>query len=443
MSNSKKLQTFIKSNYQRLFKENRFSEISCVFLENLFLHIYDGFEQHKVAEIKEEILEMKHTFPQGPDYFYISSEIRRKIENLPKIGKKIEFTIGSRSVTIFFVLPMEPVLSKDKQQTFFEACDDYTKKVYSWLYTAFVYGSNKCSRHLDIYLYFTNEEKVLPSEKYKDIIESFSKYREPPDISIGQSHSNSAFTFSCNRSSDSKENDIYIYRFEEWFKVLIHESFHAVKLDFSSILQTDINSKVLELYDVKSDPRFYETYTETWAELINIMFYVFMKLDKKKIGENLVKVNTNIERKVYVRGLIRKVEKVLELEQMFSMFQCAKILNHFGLTYRELVSMDIESSKKRSELYKEKTQVLSYYIMKSVFLWNVENFVEWCAIKNRGSIQFLSKRNVFDLIEWLKQLYREPTYMKTIESIEKGFEKKGVSPTIFTRTTLRMTLIET
>ena len=38
---------------------------------------------------------------------------------------------------------------------------------------------------------------------------------------LGESHVNTAYTWHC-----SPNNKIVIYRHEEWFKVLIHESFH-------------------------------------------------------------------------------------------------------------------------------------------------------------------------------------------------------------------------
>ena len=433
--NSKQLQTFIKSHFQKLLPKNRFSPVSTVFLENLFLRMEEGFSQFDTAEIKEETLNMKTTFPTGPDYSYISEEIRSKIENFPKIGKKFEFVLThssglERIIRVYFILPMGPILTPGKQSLFLESCLKYIKKIYTWYYIANSFSSTACSRDLDIYLYFTNHLKSLPKEN--SMIDG-----ELMDISIGQLHSNSAFTFSCNRIEHSKENDIYIYRFEEWFKVLIHESFHSLGLDFSGIPQIDIDSKILELFDVKSDPRFYETYTETWAEIINAMFFVY--LSKKPRQRRTLKKRDS---KTLTQSLVTNLASVLELEQMFSIFQSTKVLQHFGLTYRELVSTDSVSSEKRHRLYKEKTQVLAYYIMKSVFLWNVENFVEFCAIKNRGSLQWANKRNIFDLIGLLKTLYQDPKYMKTIEYMEKEFDKKTKGSHPFIGTTLRMTLLE-
>lgn len=425
--NSKQLQAFIKNDFKKLLKRTKFSDISITFIETLFLRMKEGFESFKNTVLKEELLDLRRTFPKGPDYSHISQEIRDIIENSIKIGKKFEFLLADslgnpRVIRVHFILPMEKVLSLAKQSLFIDSCMEHLKMIYTWFFMATSFASPSCSRDLDIYLYLTNHTKVLPKDN--KIMDG-----ELTDISIGQIHSNSAFTFSCNREHDTKENDIYIYRFEEWSKVLIHESFHSLGLDFSSTSQKDIDPKIRELYDVETDPRFYETYTETWAEILNAMFIVYLSKDKRMDSH---KKQTEL--------FIRRLEDFIELEQLFSMFQCAKVLHHYGLTYREFVSKDSISSEKRHRLYNEKTHVLAYYIMKSVFLWNSEDFVEWCAIKNRGSLQFYNKRNIIDLVGLLQQLYKSPKYMKTIEAVEKIFDKKSTE--VLERTTLRMTLLE-
>ena len=42
-----------------------------------------------------------------------------------------------------------------------------------------------------------------------------------------------------------------IYRREEWKKVLIHELFHSLCLDFSSVKYDDLRTKMKKLFDVK------------------------------------------------------------------------------------------------------------------------------------------------------------------------------------------------
>ena len=57
-----------------------------------------------------------------------------------------------------------------------------------------------------------------------------------------QSHVNSGYTYTCKEN-----NEIVIYREEEWLKVLIHESFHAYGLDFSSFPHGSISGSRIQV----------------------------------------------------------------------------------------------------------------------------------------------------------------------------------------------------
>ena len=61
-------------------------------------------------------------------------------------------------------------------------------------------------------------------------------------------HVNSAVTTSCTTSGS-----LVIYREEEWFKVLIHELFHVMGLDFSATHSDIYTSKLREYLNVDSD----------------------------------------------------------------------------------------------------------------------------------------------------------------------------------------------
>ena len=68
---------------------------------------------------------------------------------------------------------------------------------------------------------------------------------------------------------------IVIYRDEEWFKVLIHELFHNLDLDFSTMNISKIRQKLLYKFEIKSKYNIYETYCEIWARILNIADKIF------------------------------------------------------------------------------------------------------------------------------------------------------------------------
>ena len=140
------------------------------------------------------------------------------------------------------------------------------------MYLACNYSPSKCSHKINIYLYFTHLKKYLPTSGYY----------------IDQSHANTAFTTSCKTITE-----INIFRHEEWFKVLIHESFHCMGLDFSEYEQTKIDKHVLSIFPVNSDVRLFETYCEMWAEIINTLIISFVSYKNFDDIENITIEHTN------------------------------------------------------------------------------------------------------------------------------------------------------
>ena len=82
-----------------------------------------------------------------------------------------------------------------------------------------------------------------------------------------------------------------------------------------------------------------------------------------------------------------------------------------GLTYQDLYSNTYNSHMIRVNLYKEKTNVLSYYIIKCVLMNNYQGFLLWC------------KTNNFSLLQFKKTISNQREYCKFIE---KNYKKKGM-----------------
>ena len=81
------------------------------------------------------------------------------------------------------------------------------------VYFCLMYKNNKRMKSLDVYLYLSNEKKILPESNV---------------TILGLNECNTAVTYAC-----SERGSILIFREEEWKKVLLHELFHSLCLDFS------------------------------------------------------------------------------------------------------------------------------------------------------------------------------------------------------------------
>ena len=221
-------------------------------------------------------------------------------------------------------------------------------------------------------------------------------------------HVNTAYTYACR-----EETNIDIFRKEEWFKVLIHETFHSMGLDFVCMDNTIIEEKIGDLFPVKKyDIRVYETYCEMWAEIINVLFIAFFGSRRKDF---------NI--------IIKKMNKMLAYEAYFSLFQMNKILENYEMNYDDLLT--------NRKIYRENTYILSYYILKSIFMCFLNVFIEWCH-KHNKDIDFNKTDNVLrEFGSLVEKLYKDPIYLQNVERI-----RQMKSSNKFVNNTMRMSLYE-
>jgi hypothetical protein len=248
------------------------------------------------------------------------------------------------------------------------------------LQVATLYASPNCSKKVTVYLYLTDLKKLLPKKN---------------KIELDAEHANTAFTTSCQL-----ETEIILYRREEWFKVFIHESFHNLGLDFAGS-----KTNLSQIFPINSEFKLYETYTELWAELMNIIF-----IDVAS-GKPFNKV---------------RLEKYIQIERKFSLIQSAKILNHFGITYSDILT------GKAKEKYKEDTEVFCYFILKTILLYNCNDFIEWLDNHQKPVANKVDKF-VKDLIL--------PRYNE-IQIVMDKFQQYVKPSKTFIGSTLRMTALE-
>jgi len=320
---------------------------------------------------------------------YIPIEIKDSINKKRKHKTELIFHVRDRKI-ILSMYHFENISTALLNQ--------HINRVYLWLYVASQFAPSKCSRTLNINIYFTDAKKRLPLKKQ-------------PLQSI---HANTAFTTSC-----SIETEINIFRQEEWFKVLIHETFHCLGLDFSDSKRDGANARILTIFPVKSDVRLFETYCEIWAETINVMFIAFFSTR-----------NNNITK------MLEKTENMMHYERMFSLLQCTKVLKHFHLTYDELYKKDALSHSKRKENYKEETQILSYYILKCIYMFHLNEYLEWCLSNNGETLNFhKTQENIEGYIVLLESLYARPEFLSAMRQYEK------IAPSTLANT-LRMSVFE-
>jgi hypothetical protein len=95
-----------------------------------------------------------------------------------------------------------------------------------------------------------------------------------------------------------------------------------------------------------------------------------------------------------------------------------------GLTYKNLYLNDSNSNMLRENLYKENTSVLSYYIIKTILLYNYKSFLVWCNTNNISLLQFKkSNKNLISFCDFIESKYNNKPFLRNIECAKKVFEK--------------------
>ena len=134
---------------------------------------------------------------------------------------------------------------------------------------------------------------------------------------------------------------IYIWRYEEYKKVLIHELIHYFMLDYGYLNNKKLDDIPYKIFNINGNNVCNESFTETLATLIYLIY-----ISKKD------NINLNI---------------LINQEINFLALQVAKIIHHFdGNNNQESFKIEI----------KQTTSVVSYYILKFYLMNNLQQFID-------------------------------------------------------------------
>jgi hypothetical protein len=159
---------------------------------------------------------------------------------------------------------------------------------------------------------------------------------------------NQKFIYPDNANSGSCiiGHKIMIWRYEEIYKVLLHELIHFYNLDFYSKEHNNITDFISNNYCINGSDSTSEAYTELLAVIIHTL---------------LISNYTNTD-----------FAKLLWYELIHSSIQITKLLNNFNLD----IFNDIHKKNDSCQSYiNQKTSVFSYYIIKTALLFNLDKSI--------------------------------------------------------------------
>ncbi len=354
-------------------------------IRHLYRLILDAHMKTRSLRIEPKVNKIENVkdipMPRGFDSVFIPEIIRESIKMDSTDSIVFEQEVNNRKIRIYITcmgLNIEQEMSKYVE---------YIRMILSWFTLVSQYSNNSCSNRLSIYLYMTDFKKELPASTI-DVIDVMNV--------------NSGLSDVCQRDSE-----IIIYRKEEWLKVLIHETFHNLGLEFSTMNIYDFQQDILRLFPIESKLALYESWAESWAIIINTGLCAFFLLEDVDIEDDF----------------ILHYEYLILYEKMFSCFQLVKVLNHMGLRYDILIKKDAKELVK--SMYKEKTNVFAYYILKFIIIYDHVGFLSWSKKNNPHWMRFLqTKTNLQSFFQYIKRMYKRKDILQLIKSVEFLFKKE-------------------
>lgn len=212
---------------------------------------------------------------------------------------------------------------------------------------------NRSDKSQKIIYFETHKKKKFPRTK---------KYLGPNEINTGLTIINF-----------NKNGNIILYRREEVLKVLIHELIHSNLID-EKLIFSPKNNYIDKFICVNNSIVINEAFTENFASLLNLFYiHIFLKLP------------------------ISKLNTMFNNEVKYSNFISNKLLEYYNI---ENIDQIIKNNNKCKNIFNQKTNVFSYYILKNIIL---NNHIIFSKIWEKNSNFYKITNDLFinDLIDLL------------------------------------------
>ena len=280
------------------------------------------------------------------------------------------------------------IISVDRHHRNPAKCEAFAMNVVArmlrWLAVAYSRAQPKCARRLEVFLYDTGCRKESPASDVH---------------TLSTQHVNSAFADVCARSGE-----VVVFRREEWFKVFIHETFHALGMDYTTMDLHRFDKILRSIYHLDIEYAAQEMYAETWARILNACYLA--------------------QDSAYSGGGLKMAYSLLEIERLHAISQSHRILNRMGLSYQTLVSREREVVTMKRMAYKEETSVFSYYVATAVLLSQFPAFLQYCDRHNSNLFDFTKKQsNTLAFATFFADMATSDGIPETVDCLMK---KRGV-----------------
>ena len=138
-------------------------------------------------------------------------------------------------------------------------------------------------------------------------------------------------------------------------------------MDFIDLDLKSANEQLRRTFCIPHDDiLLFETYTETWARIINTIFNTYF---------TATDATTTTSRPHFIHAVREKLAE----NAMFYAYQAVKVLDIMGLKYAHITVQSAENTEMCRKRYAEDTNVYAYYILGGILSVNAMPFISWCC----------------------------------------------------------------
>jgi hypothetical protein len=292
---------------------------------------------------------------------FISPKVYEYIlENTPNfLEETVRF--GGNSITLLSMTPINPNNIESAKR----------------IYTHIEGLANKSNDTIKCYIYLTPFNKSLDLER--DNITSAD----------------------CNTASTTffvaeEYVEVVLWRHEEWCKVLYHELIHAFAIDYRLRLNAGYETRLLEVFP-HYNRSIREAYTEVLATLLS---------NPTSLKDETVFLGSQVNKIIYYMSVPREALVALGQDSK------ADVNNKEGIEYIG------KFFKSPNRLLDPSTNTSSYYILKSIYLWNciyrdktlldISNITDKVYVNSNFYKVLLEALESGEYIKWLQSIYFKP-----------------------------------
>ena len=405
-------------------------------MNKLFNSFYDGYINTKLPSknninirsisTPEELLIHKNSFLNEDNF--ISNKIKNEIK---KYNYCYEIKINpSKSIISFYpyesnkYMPQITIyyLMKNKKEPSLKYISSQLRRI---CFISNIYSKhNSDSTPLKCWFCPTSNMKLLPQ------ISSSTPSSTP--IILGPNNVNSGLSIPDIRH-------IKIWRKEELNKVLTHELIHTYKLDKAIYNTNEVNDYIRTILNISpsNEINVNEAYTEGLTTILNT---IFIMIDDK--------INNNIN----TQSQYKKYKSILNTELDFSINQTAKILHYNGFNnINELFIKPVKNIKNINNInninnnhkkhkWKQNSNVLSYYLIKTALLNNLNDFIKFLKSTNCFKV---TNQNIPQFKLLLNKSLRNKNFIKKVNTkmrnINTNTHLRNTNTKLKENSSLRMT----